>query len=109
MKRHLRHWGAMYVLVVAALLSMWLFGAYERMVVADEAAQHGQPYQPSEFWHRYWSGVFENLQSEFWQLVAQGLLLLGPMSLLLWQADQQADKTDVERLEAKLDRLLEGR
>jgi hypothetical protein len=108
MSDHLRRWGAIYALSLAALACMWLFGYYEQQVALDEASTHGQPYSPSEFWHRYWSGVFENLQSEFWQLVVQAGLLLSPLAYVCWRADQNADKQDVARIEAKLDRLLQG-
>lgn len=109
MGRHLRRWGAVYVLAGLFL------GSWAGQLVAQaaeftaDAHAHGQPFTWADFWPGFAQSTLENWQSEFLQLLVQAVLLLGPVGYLLWQADQNADKTDVARLEAKLDTLLDGR
>lgn len=104
MSRHLRRWGAVYILAVLWLGSSLLFGMAEVAAQTQEAMQHGQGFQWSEFWPAYWSAYFENLQSEWLQLVFQAVLLLGAKHIMF-----RVEAEDLERIEAKLDRLLDGR
>jgi hypothetical protein len=107
--RHLRRWGAAYVLL-ALFLGSW-FGQLVTQVRVEqnEAAEHGETFVWSDFWYQFFASTFENWQSEFLQLFVQGVLLLGPLMYVLWQADENADKSDVKRLEDKLDRILDQR
>lgn len=101
MTRHLRRWGAAYILAILWVVSSLLFGLAETAVQTNEARQHGQPFQWSEFWPAYWSGYFENLQSEWLQLVFQAVLLLGAKHWLF-----KVDAEDLERIESKVNELL---
>jgi hypothetical protein len=88
--RHLRRWGAVYILAV-------LFaGSWIGQMVAM------QPAIAEEGWSVFWAATFENWQSEYLQLVVQAVLLLGLKHALF-----RADAEDLERIEAKLDRLLQ--
>jgi len=60
-----------------------------------------QPEIQQEGWTRFWAATFENLQSEWAQLVIQGALLLGAKHYLF-----KADAEDMERLEKKVDQVL---
>jgi hypothetical protein len=67
----------------------------------NDAQQHGQPFQWSDFFPQFLSSTLENWQSEFLQLVWQAVGL----ALLLFWGSSQSKESD-ERIEAKLDRLL---
>ena len=69
----------------------------------NEAQQHGESFAWADFWPQFLSSTFENWQSEFLQLVWQAVGL----ALLFWGSSQS--KESDERIEAKLDRLLEER
>jgi len=70
--------------------------------VRNEAQQHGESFTWSDFWPNFFTSTFENWQSEFLQLVWQAVGL----ALLLFWGSSQSKESD-ERIEAKLDRLLE--
>lgn len=100
--RHFRRWGAVYILVV-----LWL-GSWAAQLVAQthefasEQAQHGGAFAWAEFWPPFFAATFENWQSEWLQLIFQAALLLAGKHWLF-----QADAEDLERIEGKLDRLLD--
>jgi hypothetical protein len=56
---------------------------------------------PQDGWRQFWAATFENWQSEWLQLVAEAVLLLGLGHLIF-----RADKEQSDRIEAKLDELL---
>lgn len=89
MTRHLRRWGAVYILALL-FAGSWTGQA---LTMRAEIAADG--------WAVFWAATFENWQSEWLQLVLQGGLLLGAKHWLF-----KADAEDMERLEAKVDRLL---
>lgn len=70
--------------------------------VSNDAAQHAQHFQWSDFWPQFLASTFENWQSEFLQLVwqAAGLALL-----YYWGSSQSRESDD--RMEAKLDAILD--
>ena len=72
--------------------------------VRNEAQQHGEQFAWSDFWPDFFASTFENWQSEFLQLVWQAVGL----AVLLYWGSSQSKESD-ERVEAKLDRLLEER
>jgi len=74
------------------------------MVERNEAQQHGEPFLWGDFWPQFWASTFENWQSEFLQLIWQAA---GLAFLFMWGSSQS--KESDERIEAKLDRLLEER
>jgi hypothetical protein len=76
----------------------------QMMTERNEAEQHGESFQWADFWPSFLASTFENWQSEFLQLVWQAI---GLALLFLWGSSQS--KESDERIEAKLDRLLEER
>ncbi|GIH91957.1 hypothetical protein ACFFMN_33885 [Planobispora siamensis] len=88
--RHLRRWGAVY-LIAALFVGSWIGQAIAMQpVIADQG------------WSEFWASTLENWQSEFLQLVVQAALLLGAKHVMF-----RADAEDLERIEAKLDQLLD--
>ncbi|HYD09903.1 MAG TPA: DUF6766 family protein [Acidimicrobiales bacterium] len=103
MAKHLRRWGAAYILLLL-FLGSWLGQLITQLIeVGNEAREHGQPFQMSDFWPQFWQATFENWQSEWLQLFVQAVVLLGMKHILF-----KADAEDMERLEAKVDALLES-
>jgi hypothetical protein len=74
------------------------------MVEQSEAEQHGQGFEWPQFFAQFFASTFENWQSEFLQLIWQAVGL----ALLFFWGSSQSRESD-ERIEAKLDRLLEDR
>ena len=72
--------------------------------VSNKHQMHGQPFEMSDFWPQFLASTFENWQSEFLQLVWQAV---GLAMLFFWGSSQSRESD--ERLEAKIDRLLEER
>lgn len=90
MSRHLRRWGAVYILCLL-FLGSWLGQALAMT-----------PEIESEGWIKFWASTFENWQSEWLQLIFQAVLLLGAKHWLF-----QVDAKDMEQVQDKLDRILE--
>ena len=74
------------------------------MTERNEAEQHGQSFEWNQFFPQFFASTFENWQSEFLQLVWQA----AGLALLFYWGSSQSKESD-ERIEAKLDRLLEER
>lgn len=87
---HLRRWGAVWVLLIL-FLGSW-FGQLYTMLPEIE----------KEGFTKFWAATFENWQSEWLQLVFQAILLLGAKHWIF-----QADARDLERIEEKVDRILD--
>ena len=77
---------------------------FQAITVRNEAEQHGEPFAFGDVWPQFLASTFENWQSEFLQLVWQAVGL----AVLLYWGSSQSKESD-ERVEAKLDRLLEER
>ena len=99
---HLKRWGAVYLLL-AFFLASWI-GQFISMLieVGNEAQQHGQSFSMSEFWPQFWSSTFENWQSEWLQLFAQAVILLGMKHVLF-----KADAEDMEQVHMDLAEIKE--
>jgi hypothetical protein len=93
-----------FAIVTGALFLLSWTGQFIAQVATErnEAQQHGESFQWADFWPQFFSSTFENWQSEFLQLVWQAI---GLALLFLWGSSQS--KESDERIEAKLDRLLE--
>jgi hypothetical protein len=74
------------------------------VTVRNDAQQHGQSFQWSDFLPHFFSSTLENWQSEFLQLIWQAV---GLALFFLWGSSQSRESD--ERMEAKLDRLLQER
>jgi hypothetical protein len=93
------------IITLALFLISWSGQlVFQAMTVRNEAEQHGEPFLWSDFWPQFLASTFENWQSEFLQLVWQA----AGLALLLFWGSAQSKESD-ERMEAKLDRLLEER
>ena len=99
---HLKRWGAAYLLFVLFAAS-WA-GQFIAMLVevGNEARQHGQSFEMSEFLPRFWSATFENWQSEWLQLFVQAVILLGMKHVLF-----KADAADTEQMQLDLAEIKE--
>lgn len=93
-----------FAIVTAGLFLVSWTGQFisQAVTVANEAQQHGQQFEWADFWPQFLASTFENWQSEFLQLIWQAV---GLAFLFLW-GSSQSKETD-ERIEAKLDALLE--
>src|ERR671912_762211 len=99
---HLKRWGAAYLLLVLFLAS-WAGQFVTTLVeVGNEARQHGESFQMSEFWPRFLSATFENWQSEWLQLLVQAVVLLGLKHVLF-----KADAMDMEQVQLDLAEIKE--
>jgi hypothetical protein len=97
MKRYAYGWITLGFFLVSAGLH-WMFGWW---AFTDEASQHGQVPQFSQFAVEAARDTFENWQSEFLQLLWQ---VLG-LAYFLYVGSPSSKEND-DRLEAKLDALL---
>jgi hypothetical protein len=72
-----RRWAGVMILVMFFILS-WS-GQLVSQLAAErqQAEQHGQQFQMSEFWPHFWSATFENWQSEWLQLTTQAIIVAG--------------------------------
>lgn len=93
-------------LVTGALFLLSWVGQFitQLIVERNESAQHGQVFEWADFWAQFFASTFENWQSEFLQLVWQA----AGLTLLLFWGSSQSRESD-ERIEVKIDRLLEER
>jgi hypothetical protein len=102
MRRHLNRWGAIYLLLVFFLVS-WVAQAWTMSIEAmNDAATHHEAFEWATFWPQFLASTFENWQSEWLQLLVQGVVLLG-MKHLIFAADAedmetvQRDLVDIKR------------
>lgn len=91
-------------LVTAVLFLLSWTGQFvtQLIVVRGDAADHDQVFEWSDFMAQFLASTFENWQSEFLQLVWQA----AGLTLLLFWGSSQSKESD-ERVEAKIDRLLQ--
>jgi hypothetical protein len=101
MKHHLQRWGAAY-LILALFLGSWVGQFFTQLAqVADEQQALGRPFEWTGFLNEFFAATLENWQSEWLQLFVQAVVLLAMKHWIF-----KADAEDMERLEAKVDRLL---
>jgi hypothetical protein len=101
--RHIRRWGAVYLLLLL-FVGSWLGQFFTELAeFRSDLAMHGQEFAWSEFFTTFFSSTFENWQSEWLQLVFQAILLLGAKHWIF-----KVDAEDMERLEAKIDRIQDA-
>jgi hypothetical protein len=99
---HPRRWGAVYVLAVL-FIGSWLGQFFTQLSeFRSDQQEHGQAFQWADYLTEFFASTFENGQSEWLQLVFQAILLLGAKHFIF-----RVDAEDMERLEAKVDRLTE--
>jgi hypothetical protein len=99
---HVKRWGAAYLLF-ALFAASWAAQYIAMLVeVGNDARQHGQAFQMSEFLPQFWSATFENWQSEWLQLFVQAVILLGLKHVLF-----KADAADTEQIQLDLTEIKE--
>ena len=100
--KHIRNWGAVYILVLL-FAGSWI-GQWFTMLSTFRSEQrtHGEPFKWADFWPEFWASTLENWQSEWFQLIFQAILLLGAKHWLF-----KADAEDMERLERKVDAIAD--
>ncbi|WP_433004202.1 DUF6766 family protein [Kribbella sp. CA-294648] len=97
---HVRRWGAVYVLAVL-FLGSWLGQFFTQLSeYRSDQEEHQQAFEWAGYLTNFFASTFENWQSEWLQLVFQAILLLGAKHLIF-----RVDAEDMERLEAKVDKL----
>jgi hypothetical protein len=97
---HVRRWGAVYLLALL-FLGSWLGQFFTQLSeFRSEQQEHGQAFAWADYWPTFLASTFENWQSEWLQLVFQGILLLGAKHIIF-----RVDAEDMERLEAKVDKI----
>ncbi len=98
--RHIRRWGAVYVLVLL-FAGSWLGQFLTQLTeFASEQQAHGEGFTWSDYWLVFFASTFENWQSEWLQLVFQAILLLGAKHWIF-----KVDAEDLERIEDKIDKI----
>jgi hypothetical protein len=110
MKRHLRSWGAVWLLVFLWLAS-WGAQFFNQLdEITQSAEEHGGQFVWGDFWPQFWAATAENWQSEFLQLAVQAVLVASYVGQKrMFRAEFSADKDDIRQLNEKLDRLLAER
>jgi hypothetical protein len=103
-RRHLRRWGAVYLLLAFFLVSWAAQFWTQALAEQQDARRHGETFRYGDFLPKFLSTTFENWQSEWLQLIVQASVLLGMKHLIF-----KADAEDEERIETKLDLLLRER
>ncbi len=95
-----------FAIVTAAFFLLAWIGQFisQLYVERNDAQTHGEVFRWSEFWPQFIQSTMENWQSEFLQLVWQAV---GLALLYCWGSSQS--KESDERIEEKLNRLLEER
>ncbi|WP_432947945.1 DUF6766 family protein [Kribbella sp. CA-253562] len=97
---HVRRWGAVYLLAVL-FLGSWIGQFFTQLTeFKSEQEEHGQAFLWADYWPNFFASTFENWQSEWLQLVFQAILLLGAKHFIF-----RVDAEDMERLEAKVDKI----
>ena len=99
---HFKRWGAAYLLL-ALFLASWAAQYISMLIeVGNDARQHGQSFEMSEFLPQFWASTFENWQSEWLQLLLQAVILLGMKHVLF-----KADAADTEQMQLDLTEIKE--
>jgi low affinity Fe/Cu permease len=98
--RHLRRWGAVWI-----LLALWLvFGIVQWFTnlheYAAEQASHGEAFEWPGAVSYFVARVAENHASESWQLAVEAILIMGLSSVLFTKGEE-----DTRRIEGKLDEI----
>lgn len=77
MRRHLRRWGVVWILL-GLFLASWVGQWFAQLAefTADQA-EHGQSFVWSDFLAAFLSATWENWQSEMLQLALQAVLVVG--------------------------------
>lgn len=95
MQQHLRKWGVVYASLVLFFLAWAAQFVTQLQVVNQEATQHGEPFEWSQFWSQYLASTFENWQSEFLQIAWQAFAVAALASF--WFRKSKEDTEQMKR------------
>jgi hypothetical protein len=100
MNRFFRNYGLSLTLAVLFLVS-WAAQFFVQMAeVTNQALEHGQQFEWSDFWSQFGVSTFENWQSEFLQLLTFVILT----SFLIHKGSAESKDSD-DKMQASLDRI----
>jgi hypothetical protein len=102
MRGKIKYYGFFWVTLGLFIMSISLHWIYAWYAYEDEAREHNQPIQFSDYLNATMRDTMENWQSEFLQLIWQ---VVG-LSFLLYVGSSQSKEGD-ERLEEKVDLLIQ--
>jgi len=102
MRGKIKYYGFFWVTLGLFIMSISLHWIYAWYAYEDEAREHNQPIQVSDYLNATMRDTMENWQSEFLQLIWQ---VVG-LSFLLYVGSSQSKEGD-ERLEEKVDLLIQ--
>lgn len=100
-----RRWTAVIILFIFFLGSWGGQFVSQLQVSKQEAEMHGQQFSMNEFWPEFWQSTLENWQSEWLQLFAQGVLIVGLSEYIFRKQDEEHYKTQlmIENLKKQID------
>jgi ABC-type phosphate/phosphonate transport system permease subunit len=81
------------------ILFIFFFGSWggqfitQMQVSRQEAEQHHQAFEMSDFWPEFWQSTFENWQSEWLQLATQALIIAAFADYLFRKGQEDHYKT----------------
>lgn len=99
------HRWATVIILIAFFFASWSGQFFTQLQVSkQEAMQHNQQFEMSDFWPEFWQSTFENWQSEWLQLATQALIVAGFASYLFRKGDEEHYKTHlmIEELRKEL-------
>ena len=99
-----RRWLGVFILFGFFFLSWGGQFISELELVKNEAAQHGQQFQMSDFWTEFWQSTFENWQSEWLQLATQAIMIAAFADVFFRKGQQDHYRTHlmIEELREEL-------
>jgi hypothetical protein len=88
-----RRWAAVIILFAFFFLSWGGQFLSQMSAFKNEAQEHGQEFQMSEFMPEFWTSTFENWQSEWLQLATQGIMIAGFADYIFRKGNEDQYKT----------------
>ena len=87
--------GAVFILIVFFVLSWSGQFVFQLQAEMNQAEEHHQVFQMSDFWPQFLSSTFENWQSEWLQLFTQALLIAAFADYLFRKGNEDHYKTQL--------------
>ncbi|HEV2530051.1 MAG TPA: DUF6766 family protein [Thermomicrobiales bacterium] len=103
-----RKLSAIRAMALAAIVCMVVHFVSGWFAAVDEASQQGQAATWGGYLIQWTRDLFENLQSEFWQLAVQFAILAGvfkAIGVVSYEEDEEDLRHRLERMESKLNEL----
>lgn len=103
----MKKYSAVLLMAAAAILCMFVHYYFGWESFVKDAEAHNEVATKNDYVIQWIRDTFENLQSEFWQLAAQFLILAGGlrfMQVRAYEEDQEDIKASLNRIERGLSR-----